>query len=413
MPARPSPARRTAFRVVRRVFEQGAFADQVLHAEAEGLDPRERAFARQLAFGTVQRKRTLDHVAAELTGRKKLDPPVIAALRLGLFQILFLDGVPDHAAVAESVELIKRSRGTGLVNAVLRRATREGRAVLDAVDDEAVRESIPGWLAELWREAYGAETASALMRRSNEPPELALRANRLKATPEEVAEAVGGRVDGSAENPDAVVVDGPFDAHGHPLWFGGAYMPQSRSSQRVAPELRAEPGERVLDLCAAPGGKSTHLAALTGDGATIVSVERNADRADGLRTTASRMGASSVTVDVADAADPRGDGPFDRVLVDPPCSGLGTLQAKPDLRWRMDPERIAELIAIQRRILSAAASAVRPGGVLVWSTCTLNPAENEEVLAGLDGFQTEASLLLLPHETGSAGFQVTRLVSTP
>ena len=406
----PSPARRAAFRVVRRVAEQGAFADQALHAEAAALDPRERAFARQLAFGAIQRRRTLDHVIAALTeGRRKLDPPVRAALQLGLLQILFLDGVADHAAVSESVELAKRSRGSGLVNAVLRRATREGRQVLDAIDSEAVRHSIPDWLAALWTDAYGAATASALMARANEPLELALRANRLRSTPEEVAAGVGGRV---AEG-DAVVVDGPLDAHGHPLWQAGAYMPQSRSSQRVAPVLGAQPGERVLDLCSAPGGKATHLAALMGGEGQIVAVEKDADRADGLRRTCERMGATIVAVDVADAAAPRADGPFDRVLVDPPCSGLGTLQAKPDLRWRMTPERIAGLVDEQRRILAAAAGAVRPGGVLVWSTCTLNPAENEELVAGLEGFAATERLTLMPHETGSAGFQVTRLESTP
>jgi 16S rRNA (cytosine967-C5)-methyltransferase len=404
-----SPARRAAFRVVRRVFEEGAFADQALHAEAAGLDGRERALARQLAFGTIQRRRTLDHVAGALTeARRKLDPPVRAALQLGLFQILFLDGVPDHAAVSETVELAKRSRGSGLVNAVLRRATREGRDVLAAIDDEAVRESIPGWLAALWRDAYGEKTASALMARANEPLELALRANRLKATPEAVAEAVGGRV---AEG-DAVVVDGPLDAHAHPLWHAGGYMPQSRSSQRVAPVLDPQPGERVLDLCSAPGGKATHLAALMRDEGEIVAVERDPDRADQLRTTLARMGATIVRVDVADAAEPRRDGPFDRVLADPPCSGLGTLQAKPDLRWRMTPERIEGLVAEQRRILAAATAAVRPGGVVVWSTCTLNPAENEELLSGLAGFTATEALTLMPHETRSAGFQVTRLEST-
>jgi 16S rRNA (cytosine967-C5)-methyltransferase len=407
----PAPARRAAFRVIRRVAEQGAFADQALHAEAPKLDARDRALARRLAFGAIQRRRTLDHVVAELTGgRKKLDPPVRAALHLGLVQVLFLDGVPDHAAVDESVELVKRSRGSGLVNAVLRRATREGRDVLAAIDDEAVLHSIPDWLATLWRDAYGAETASRLMARANEPPELALRANRLKATPEEVAEAVGGRV-ASGDAPDAVVVDGPLDAHAHPLWHAGAYMPQSRSSQRVARALGARPGERVLDLCSAPGGKATHLAALMGGEGEIVAVEKDADRADQLRTTCARMGAAIVRVDVADAADPRADGPFDRVLADPPCSGLGTLQAKPDLRWRMTPERIDGLVAEQRRILAAAAAAVRPGGVLVWSTCTLNPRENEELLEGLEGFTASERLTLFPHETGSAGFQVTRLES--
>ena len=404
-------ARAVALRVIRRVAEEGAFADQALHAEAAGLDPRERALARRITFAAIQRRRTLDHVVGALTdGRRKLDPPVRAALHLGLVQVLFLDGVPDHAAVSETVELAKRSRGAGLVNAVLRRATREGRAVVDAIDDEAVLHSVPDWLAALWRDAYGADTASALMARANEPPELALRANRLRSAPEEVAEAVGGRAVGG-DTPDAIVVERPLDAHGHPFWHAGRYMPQSRSSQRVAPLLGARPGERVLDLCSAPGGKATHLAALMRDEGEIVAVERDPDRADQLRTTLGRMGATIVQVDVGDAAEPRADGPFDRVLADPPCSGLGTLQAKPDLRWRMTPERIAALIGEQRRILAAAAAAVRPGGVLVWSTCTLNPAENEELLAEIEGFTPTERLTLFPHVTRSAGFQLTRLES--
>ena len=402
MPA--SPARRAAFRVIRRVFEQEAFADQALHAEAEQLEPRERAFARQLAFGTVQRLRAVDHVTTTLTGRKKLDPPIRAALRLGAFQLLFLDGVPAHAAVAESVELVKRQRGSGLVNAVLRRVDREGREVLDAAPEE-VRESYPGWLATLWREAYGDETASGLMRRLNEPLELALRTNRLKTTPEELAAAIGGTV---AEH-DAVLPGGPFDAHGHPLWHQGHYMPMSRSSQAVAPFLAPQPGERVLDLCAAPGGKSTHLAALMGNDGQIVSVEHNPDRAEQLRTTVARMGASIVDVQVGDAADPRTDGPFDRVLADPPCSGLGTLQGRPDLRWRMTPDRITGLVEEQRGILRAALSAVKPGGVVVWSTCTLDPAENEELVQDTPGFELDEHVTLFPHETGSAGFQLSRL----
>ena len=406
MPA--SPARRAAFRVIRRVFEQEAFADQALHAEAEGLDARERAFARQLAFGTVQRRRALDHVIDRLA-KGKLDPPVRAALRLGVFQLLFLDGVPPHAAVAESVELVKRSRGSGLVNAVLRRATREGEALL-AEAPEAVRESYPDWLAELWRDAYGADHASQLMRRLNEPSELALRANRLRTTPQALAAAIGGTVSG-AESPDAVLPGGPFDAHGHPLWHQGHYMPMSRSSQRVAAFLDPQPGERVLDLCAAPGGKSTHLAALMGDQGQIVSVEQHPDRAEQLRTTAARMGATIVDVHVGDAAEPRDDGPFDRVLADPPCSGLGTLQARPDLRWRMTPERIAGLVDEQRGILRAALGAVRPGGVVVWSTCTLDPAENEELLRDVPGFDVSEVVTLFPHETGSAGFELSRLVS--
>jgi len=406
-----SPARRAAFRVVLRVNEQEAFADQALHAEAGDLDPRDRAFARQLAYGTVQRRRTLDHVAGRLSTRKRLDPQTRAAVQLGLFQLLFLEGVPARAAVSESVELAKGGRGASLVNAVLRRAADEGPArLLEPIEDEGVRESYPHWLVELWRGAYGAKTAAKLMRRLNEPAETVVRANRLKTSPEALADALGGRPVG----PDGVLLDRPFDAYAHPLWAEGHFMPQSRSSQAVARAVAPHPGERVLDLCAAPGGKTTHLAALMQDRGEIVSVEQQADRADGLRRTCERMGVTIARVEERDAAEPPAEpGSFDRVLVDPPCSGLGTLQQRPDLRWRVTPERIAGIVDEQRAILAAAAAAVRPGGLLVWSTCTLNPAENEELLDGLAGFTPQEASILLPHETRSAGFQVTRLVSTP
>jgi 16S rRNA (cytosine967-C5)-methyltransferase len=184
-------------------------------------------------------------------------------------------------------------------------------------------------------------------------------------------------------------------------------MPQSRSSQAVAPALAPQPGDRVLDLCAAPGGKTTHLAALMGDAGEVVSVEQHPDRADQLRTTCARMGVTIARVEVGDAAEPR-DG-FDRVLADPPCSGLGTLQARPDLRWRMTPERLEGIVAEQRGVLAAAAGAVRPGGLLVWSTCTLNPAENEQLVTQLEGFEVLEQTTLWPHVTRSAGFQITVL----
>ena len=214
-------------------------------------------------------------------------------------------------------------------------------------------------------------------------------------------------------DPDAVVVDGPLDAHAHPLWHAGAYMPQSRSSQRVAPVLGARArraGPRPLQRARRQGDapRGAHGGRGRGRGGRA----RRRPRRPAARPRAAGWARRSCAVDVADAAEPRADGPFDRVLVDPPCSGLGTLQAKPDLRWRMTPERIEGLIAEQRRILAAATAAVRPGGVVVWSTCTLNPAENEELLAGAEGLTVTERLTLMPHETRSAGFQVTRLESS-
>lgn len=449
-PASPgiAPARACAFAVIRRVFERGAYADRALAAEAAGLELRDRSLAMRLAYGTIQRRATLDHVAAVFTARDPatLDPPVLAALRLGLFQILLLAGVADHAAVNESVELAKAARGGGhrLVNAVLRRATREGAAILDTLGDEsperaAILHSVPEWLARLWWSELGAARARALLARVNEPPESAVRVNTLRATPEEVMARLpvparrvtpAGRVDSGprdsgprdsdprgsdplGELPEALVLDGPFDAQGSDLWREGAIMPQSRASMLVARTLAPAAGERVLDLCAAPGAKTTHLAALMGGDGELVAVERNPARAADLRALCARLGASCVRVEQGNAAVPRPEGGFQRVLVDPPCSGLGTLQSRPDIRWRASPQGIGALPGVQARILEAGAAATAPGGVLAYSVCTVSSAESEGVIDALlarrPDFALEHSVQLAPDQDGTDGFYIARL----
>ncbi len=380
------PARACAYRVCRRVFEQGAYADRALVGEGAALDARDRALAMRLSYGTIQRLGTLDHVVGVLADRPaaRLDAPVRSALRLGLYELLFLDGAPDRAVVAAAVELSKQSgRGHGLVNAVLRRAVVEGPALVAALGDEtpeaaAIAHSHPPWLARMWFEQLGPEAARALMAADNEPAETALRANTLVGDADALAAAIGLPSHRDPAVPEALVVDAPFDAHGSPLWARGAFMAQSRGAMLVARVLEPRSGERALDLCGAPGGKATHIAALMRGMGEVVSVERHRGRAEALRRTCVRMGAGSVRVEVADAAvmRPAGDC-FDRVLVDPPCSGLGTLQARPDLRWRTSPQQIDELVAEQSAILAAGAAAVGSDGVLVYSTCTISAAENE------------------------------------
>jgi 16S rRNA (cytosine967-C5)-methyltransferase len=391
--AQVSPARRAAYAVVRRVLAEGAYADRALHGEARDLAPRDRALAKQLAFGTVQRRLTLDHVIDErATGR--LEPGVRAALQLGLFQLLFLDRVAEHAAIAEAVELAKPSPGHRVVNAVLRRVQREGvQLPSDAtVAGAAIRHSHPEWLVRLWWDTLGAEETRALLAADNEPAELALRVNPLVDF--DLSDIPGER-DG-----DTIVVRGPLDVLAHPGYAAGAFTPQSRASQLVAPALDPQPGDRVLDLCAAPGGKTTHLAGLMGDRGEVVAVERHPGRARALRATAQRMHSSSVRVVVGDAKafeDPAG---FDRVLLDPPCSGLGTLRSHPDLRWRVTPRAIVAMAAEQDALLAAARRALRPGGALVYSVCTISPAE--ERLAAEDAVRT------YPHKDGTDGFYIAR-----
>jgi len=431
-----APARAAAYTVIRRVFEQGAFADRAFHTAASGLDARDRALAMTLAYGTVQRRRTLDHLLSVFVSRRleQLEPPVLAALRLGLFQILFLGGVTDYAAVNESVELAKRSSrgGAPLVNAALRRAGREGADRLAKLDDStpqraAVLHSVPDWLAEMWWQELGPDATRALLASVNAPAESALRVNTLRAAPEQVlAELAATRPAGAAraappwtaqaglpELPEMLVLDGGFDAFGSELFKRGELMPQSRASAAVARVLAPEPGERVLDLCAAPGAKTTHLAALMAGEGEIVAVEVHPGRAQALRETCTQMGANHVRVEQIDAREFTGPADFDRVLVDPPCSGLGTLQARPDLRWQPRRAEIGELAAKQAELLRAGAARLRPGGSLVYSVCTVSRREADDVVDGLvhecEEFSCEQRWQLLPSSDGTDGFFIARL----
>jgi 16S rRNA (cytosine967-C5)-methyltransferase len=422
MPTGVSAARECAYAVVRRVFEQGAYADRAFHAEARRLDGRDRSLAMALAYGTVQRKATLDHVIAAFSqrGPERLDAPILAALRLGLMQLLLMDGIADHAAVHESVELAKRHAraGSGLVNAVLRRALREGRDLMAGLDDAtpahaAVLHSVPRWLAELWWSELGADRARALLAAVNRPAEAAIRVNTLAASVADVAAGLAVPTRAAAGIPEGLVLEAPFDAYASPQWERGELTPQSRASMAVARALGPRAGDRVLDLCAAPGAKTTHLAALAGDEGPLVAVERHGGRADALRRTLERMQVRCATVETADAAAPRSGEGFDRVLVDPPCSGLGTLQSRPDLRWRTSPERIVDLAPEQARILAAGAAATRAGGTLVYSVCTISRAECEDVVEGFaathPGWEADSPMRLAPDTDGTDGFFIARL----
>jgi 16S rRNA (cytosine967-C5)-methyltransferase len=418
-----APARRCAYVVLRRVFEDGAYADRALHGEAKQLDPRDRALAMRLVYGTVQRKGTLDYLIERLADRspEKLDARLLAALRLGLYELLYLSGAPDHAVVADGVELAKGGArgGHGLVNAVLRRGAREGPALLDGLSDEtpaqaAIKHSHPEWVARMWWEELGPSDARALMAYDNEPGEVALRVNTLLTDTATLAGELPVATHTDPNLPEALVLEGPFDAHDSPAWRAGAFLAQSRGAMHVSRVLDPQPGERVLDLCAAPGGKSTHLAALMQGQGEVMAVERNSRRAGMLTRTAQRLHAGNVRVEVADAATPRPEGAvYDRVLVDPPCSGLGTLQARADLRWRVTLEHVREMTRTQAAILAAGAAALRPGGMLVYSTCTISPTENEhQISAFLDAhpdFSRDESMMTLPHRDHTAGFFIARL----
>jgi 16S rRNA (cytosine967-C5)-methyltransferase len=400
---RVTPAREVAFEVIRRTFEGGSWADRALRATAEraGLEGRERGQAQRLAYGAVQRRGTSDHLIALLAERPagELDPPVRAALRLGLYELLFAESVPDHAAVDQAVELAKRAgarRGAGLVNAVLRRAAREGRVLLAELDDSdpegaALVHSAPAWLARLWWDELGPLDARSLLASCNQPAETALRVNTLRHKPEQTLEALRS-AGAAARRPDAaaplaapemLVLDGPLAGGVAERLEAGGLAPQSRGSAAVVELLAPGPGERLLDLCAGPGIKTGQIAARMKNRGELVSVEVDPGRAGQLRENMARLGASCVRVIEADASSAAVGEDYDRVLVDPPCSDLGTLASRPDARWRKSPEMIERVSELQAGILERASAALRPGGTLVYSTCTISRSENEARIEAL------------------------------
>lgn len=406
-----TPARRAAYEVVRRTFEDGAWTDRAFASAATRyeLTGRDLAHARRLAYGAVQRRATADALVAGFARRRQgaIDPAALAALRLGVYEICFADAAPDHAAVDQAVELAKagvrrdgapaaRARAAaGFVNAVLRRIADDRDELLARLDDStpegaAVALSYPEWLTEmLWAE-LGARDAREVLRAMNEPAEAAFRVNSLITDPETVTaalreyeiEARRGAGRGLLDPADAVVVARASDPV-RKLVEIGELVPQSRASQAVVELLDPRPGERVLDVCAGPGIKTTQIAAKMGDRGEITSIELDERRAREIAELCERVGARSVRVEVADAAEADLGSGYDRVLVDPPCSDLGTLASRPDARWRKTPETIERLALLQRRILTRAARALAPGGTLVYSTCTLSARENDAIAAAV------------------------------
>jgi 16S rRNA (cytosine967-C5)-methyltransferase len=398
-----SAARRVAYEVLLRVFEQDAYADRVFRSAATDLNERERAFAQRLSYGAVQRVRTLDHAIDTLGKRpvRKLDPPVRAALRLGAYQLGYTDTAP-HAAANESVELVRRARlerAVPFTNAVMRRLTEGIRALLDSLPEGALKESYPDWIAETFERDLGRDGALALMQAMNEPLETVVRVVRgeppLGAEPTDLPGAF------RVERVDDLAVE------------EGRIWPQSRGSQLAGLVVGSQDGDRVLDVCSAPGGKTSQL---LGD---VTAVELDPNRASELRENLARLGATNVTVVEADGTKlpPELTG-FDRALVDAPCSGLGVLGQRPDLRWRAAP-----LPELQLALLRAAAERVKPGGTIVYSVCTINADENEAVVeaSGLEVVPLGGEwpryahprlpqfLLTLPHVHGTSGFFISRL----
>jgi len=428
---RVSPARSLAYATVRATFEDGAFTERAFRSEADrlGLGGRDRAQAQRLAYGAVQRRGTSDVAIERLAGRstRLLDPPVLAALRLGLYEVLFADATPDHAAVDQAVELVKAAgaaHASGFANAILRRAVRE-RAQLseDLLGDDstppaaAVADSAPQWLAEMWWQELGEEAARSTLAACNARVEVAMRVNPLRAEREAVlvrlreagVEARLPEADWPLAAPEMLVIDGRIGETVPAAIEAGELTPQSRGSAAVVEVLDPQEGEHVLDLCAGPGIKTGQIAERMCDRGEVISVELDPTRAGEVAAQARRLGLHSVTVIEADATESGMAPGFDRVLLDAPCSDLGALASRPDARWRKSPRTIERLTETQDQLLRSAAAVLRPGGILVYSTCTISRRENEDRIAAL--LQASESGEVPPLQLDDLGARNSQLLS--
>jgi len=401
----PSLARSIAVRVLERVERVQAYADIALHhALAQtNLSSLDRALATELVYGTLRWRGRLDYLIDHALDRglAQLEPLVVTILRVGAYQIVFSDRIPDSAAVDESVRCARAlgaGRSTGLVNAVLRRLSREAASVpLPELSSQPLEHlchalSLPRWLAERWLADYGPEQAAALARACNAPAPLTIRANRLRIDRDALCEALREPFPDARScrhAPWGIVLGRKGDPGREPRFLAGDYSVQDEASQLVVEMLDPQPGEQVLDVCAAPGTKTTAIAeALAGKG-EVLALDRNPQRLNLVGRAARRLGLTGIRTLARDASqrlddlmpEMQSERPgFDRVLVDAPCSGLGSLRRNPDARWRVrptDPPRLAE---VQRSILAQAAGVLRVGGRLVYSTCTVLSEENDAIV---------------------------------
>lgn len=360
-----------------------AFADAVLgHAlQRSNLGEPDRHLATLLVYGTLARRLTLDHTLSAYLARPlaSLDLRVREVLRLGLFQIAFLDRVPAYAAVNTSVALAKRElhSAAGLVNAVLRRAAREGLAKLPDDDDigrYAIELSHPRWLVKQWMAELGHDQAVQLMRANNERMPTILRALIPRSQALKKLAAAGIAAEESRFAPDGI-------RSALPITRPGVVIPQGEASQLVALLVGAQPGARVLDACASPGGKTAYLAQQVGAAGRVTAVDPSSRGDARIRRLLDRVGVDNVDINNCRIEDyPRDPRGFDAVLVDAPCSGLGTAREHPEIRWRRQPEDIVDIAARQRSVLAAASAHVSPGGILVYATCTLLDQENDRIV---------------------------------
>lgn len=445
----PTNARHLAVELLTRVEAEKAYSNLLLDKllKQSGLERLDAAFATELVYGTLQRQLTIDYYLQKFVtkGWGKLEPWVRNLLRISFYQLYYLDRVPAHAAINEAVELAKRlgHRGiSGMVNGVLRNVERQKSSLeipdnLPTVKRLSLTYSHPEWMIKQWIKLYGEGETERICKANNEPPHVSIRVNRGKRSREElVAELQEQGVDASPSplSSSGIVVKQAGNMADTDWYREGVFSIQDESSMLVGEAVDPKPGMTVLDCCAAPGGKTTHLAELMNDQGTVIGCDIHEHKEALIRKQAHRLGLASIQTLAGDARTLSDRFPaesFDRVLLDAPCSGLGVIRRKPDLKWAKQAEEVKALSRIQAELLEAVHPLVKPGGFLIYSTCTIAAEENEKQISSFlskhqefvlspfpaalssveqrTGARSEGMLQLLPHHYNSDGFFICRL----
>jgi 16S rRNA (cytosine967-C5)-methyltransferase len=392
-------SRATALEIIRRVSEGGAYADLLLGERLPAFAPNDRRLITLLVLGTIARRGRLDYELERFAGRPLdgIQPAALAIMRLGLFQLRFLDRVPAHAVVDTAVSLAKRTEdarlAAGFINAVMRRAARESAPLPPREKDElrhlAVKLSHPRWMVERFVAWFGLEAAERLMTANNEAAPNVIRLNLARATREEIVERLRAEefeIGEGGHAPETAILTSAarFDSS---AYRDGLFQPQSEASQLVVRMLAPTRGSVVVDCAAAPGGKSTHLAELVGPDGRVIALDVNLEGLRNARALARRLGHANVSVARADLtiAAPIRSASITHVLLDAPCTGLGTLREHPEIRWRLKPEDPLRMAKLQLQMLANAGALVKPGGAIVYSVCSLAPEEGDDVVSAYIG----------------------------
>ncbi len=410
-----------------KIENEGAYSTKAIIDASADIDGRDRAFVNELVMGVLRNKLRIDYIIQFYSKMKlkKLSPRVLQILRCGVYQLIWMDKVPSSAACNESVKLASKyahNAAKGYVNGVLRSISRN----LDALpepsgDDMAERMSVlyscPKWLVEKLISQFGEDTSEAILRDSLLPHPAMIRANRTKTNPEELIKILDkeGISASRGDEEDCLIINGAIDVNSSKAYKDGCYTLQNINSMRAAIALSPKSGETVIDVCSAPGGKTTHIAELMGNRGRVIAFDVHPHKIKLIENAAKRLGLNCIEAMVHNSETPVDElkETADRVLADVPCSGIGVIHKKPDIKWNRQTEDVGALCTMQKNILNSAATYVKSGGTLVYSTCTILREENtdiiEEFLKTHDDFEKQSETLYLAHETGGSGFYICSL----